>query len=366
VAIRFLFGEQAEEAVAFAYSPVEEAVLSLHVLVEPKHHPLQHAWARRLRRLDPSLRAEIRAFKFAYRESLPDFLAAAPDAELQTFEDGLAALDGLAPSELAFEFLRPLWDHGGSWPRDPSLLESDEVRAHAVESAEKQGDGGGELATLIFDDPAELGRRFRALLERYWEAAFAAEWERLEPILAGAVEDAGQLISEHGLFALLARMRPRLLVEPEKRLAWIKIPHEHDVTIDQENPLVLTPSYFVWPHVRVNCDPPYPPGLVYAPAIVAEQADPPIPSGELLRVLRAVSDETRLRALALIAERPRSTQELAPLVGISEAGLSKHLRTLADAGVVEAHRDGYYVLYSIVRERLRPLSRALLDYLDAP
>nr|WP_257004488.1 DUF5937 family protein [Streptomyces sp. SA15] len=34
------------ERVGFAYSPTMEAVLSLHVRVEPKHHPVQHGWAR--------------------------------------------------------------------------------------------------------------------------------------------------------------------------------------------------------------------------------------------------------------------------------------------------------------------------------
>jgi DNA-binding transcriptional ArsR family regulator len=67
--------------------------------------------------------------------------------------------------------------------------------------------------------------------------------------------------------------------------------------------------------------------------------------------------------LKLIADRPRSTQELAPLVGISEAGLSKHLRLLARSGLVQRKRDGYYVLYSIERGRIAPLSRALLEFL---
>ena len=126
---------------------------------------------------------------------------------------------------------------------------------------------------------------------------------------------------------------------------------------------MLSPSAFVWPHVRVNCDPPWPVGFIYPAPFVTREAGPKLPSGDLLRVLRALSDETRLHALALIAEKPRSTQELAPLVGLTEAGLSKHLRVLADAGVVTSKRDGYYVLYSIALDRVAPLSAALLEFL---
>ena len=88
-----------------------------------------------------------------------------------------------------------------------------------------------------------------------------------------------------------------------------------------------------------------------------------LPPADLAHVLRALADDTRLRALRLIAAKPRSTQELAPLVGISEAGLSKHLRLLAHAGVLTTRRDGYYVLYSLDRSRLEPLSATLLDFL---
>jgi DNA-binding transcriptional ArsR family regulator len=69
-----------------------------------------------------------------------------------------------------------------------------------------------------------------------------------------------------------------------------------------------------------------------------------------------------LRVLALIAARPRSTQELAPLVGMSQAGLSKHLRLLARAGVLESRRDGYYVLYSLVPDRLAARSATFVAF----
>ena len=75
-------------------------------------------------------------------------------------------------------------------------------------------------------------------------------------------------------------------------------------------------------------------------------ADDPPPDA-LVRALRAAADPVRLRVLRLVAERPRTTEELAPLVGLSESGLSKHLRALLDGALVRTRRDGRYVLYEL-------------------
>jgi DNA-binding transcriptional ArsR family regulator len=112
---------------------------------------------------------------------------------------------------------------------------------------------------------------------------------------------------------------------------------------------MLMPSAFVWPNVRVNCNAPFPLTLIYPAPFIARNARPNVPSPRLLRMLRALGNDTRLRALRLIAQAPRSTQELASLIVISEAGLSKHLRILTEAGLVESRREGYYVLYSLAR-----------------
>src|SRR5918911_3378696 len=65
--IRFHLPADAVERVAFAYSPLFESVLSLHVLVEPGHHSLQHDWVRRMRYLPDGVRRDVRTFAFAYR-----------------------------------------------------------------------------------------------------------------------------------------------------------------------------------------------------------------------------------------------------------------------------------------------------------
>src|SRR4029077_9965722 len=115
-------------------------------------------------------------------------------------------------------------------------------------------------------------------------------------------------------------------------------PHEHSVVVSADDPLVLSPSVFVWPHLLVNCDRPWPLALVYAAPAIALDAAVRIPPAELTRILRALADDTRLRVLKLIAERPRTTQELAPLVGLSMSGVSKSVRLLSEAGLVTARR----------------------------
>jgi DNA-binding transcriptional ArsR family regulator len=360
VPIRFHLPAYAPERLAFAYSPLLEAVLSLHVVLEPKHHPLQHDWVRRMRGLPHALRRRIGEFAFAYRRTLPDLLAPSPNAELRSFDEEMALLAANDESTLALEFLRPIYDHAGR--RDKRLLSSNGVRRQALANAAALGTSA-EVASLIFDDPKRLAREFAALLTEYWDAAFREEWDRLEPRLAGAVGEAGRAIAAGGLHAFLRGLSPRLRVDPAREEFGLDVPHDHRVEVTEENRLVLVPSAFVWPHVQLNCDPPWPLNIVYPASFVIADARPRIPSTDLVRVLRALADDTRLRSLRLIAERPRSTQELAPLVGISEAGLSKHLRQLAQAGVVTTRRDGYYVLYSLVSERLEPLSDTLQHFL---
>jgi DNA-binding transcriptional ArsR family regulator len=360
--IRFRLPADGEECLAFAYSPLLEATLSLHVLVEPKHHPLQHGWVRRMRTLPLELRREIRRLRFLYDRTVPEFLMQAPAGAYASFADELEALAALDERTAGLGFLRLLWDHGGE--RGDELLRDAEVRKAALGQGERLG-VEARLARTIFDDPAGLLESFRSLLAAYWDAAFEGEWERLEPLLARTVSDAGARIAEAGVYAYLKGLSPSLLIDAEAHELRRKVPHEHLVSIGPENHLVLVPSFYVWPHVRVNCDAPWPPGIVYPAPFAAAESRAGVPADELLHVLRALGDATRLRTLKLIAARPRTTQELAPLVGITEAGLSKHLRLLARAGVVESHREGYYVVYTLSSDRMASLSDALLRFLTS-
>jgi DNA-binding transcriptional ArsR family regulator len=79
--------------------------------------------------------------------------------------------------------------------------------------------------------------------------------------------------------------------------------------------------------------------------------------------LDAIADPTRLTLLRLVADRPRSTRELSELLSLSEAGISKHLKRLAEAGLVDGERRGYYVMYRLIPGRALAASHALLEFL---
>ena len=361
--IVFRLPPSAAERVAFSYSPTMEAVLSLHVIVEPKHHPVQHEWVRAMRRLSPALKREIDVFAFAYREYFPEFLFPSPTGSLPDFEGELRRLRGADEDLVRLEFAIPFTGSDGSTgnPRDPAALEAPGPRRLLQERAAAAGDK--EVAHQLLEDPLGLLERFTAMLEHYWEEAFSREWERIEPDLAASVSEAGRVITRSGLYALLRGLWPEVRSDADAGRFSLERPHDHDIEIGGGDLLVLAPSVYVWPHVRVNCDAPWPLGLVFPASSIVREARPRIPPAQLVGVLRALADDTRLRALRLIAERPRSTQELAPLVGVTEAALSKHLRTLAEAGLLERHRDGYYVLYRIVPDRVAALAPSLAAFL---
>jgi rhodanese-related sulfurtransferase/DNA-binding HxlR family transcriptional regulator len=67
---------------------------------------------------------------------------------------------------------------------------------------------------------------------------------------------------------------------------------------------------------------------------------------------KALASPVRLELLDLLAQAPRSVEELARASGQSTANTSQHLQALHAAGLVERERDGTRVRYSLAVEAL--------------
>ena len=76
--------------------------------------------------------------------------------------------------------------------------------------------------------------------------------------------------------------------------------------------------------------------------------DTPSPSLNLtLDVLRAAAEETRLRILALLTEGELSVSDLTDILGQSQPRISRHLKLLVEAGLVERHREGAWAFFRL-------------------
>ncbi len=69
----------------------------------------------------------------------------------------------------------------------------------------------------------------------------------------------------------------------------------------------------------------------------------------LVNWLRAAGETTRLRLLALCAERDLSVSDLATAVGQSEPRVSRHLKILSEAGLIARLRQGQWVHYRVTQ-----------------
>ena len=70
-------------------------------------------------------------------------------------------------------------------------------------------------------------------------------------------------------------------------------------------------------------------------------------AGQAVDVLRAAGEPTRLRILALLAHEELAVLELCRVLDQSQPRVSRHLKLLAEAGLVERFPDGAWVFYRL-------------------
>src|SRR5439155_8015439 len=81
---------------------------------------------------------------------------------------------------------------------------------------------------------------------------------------------------------------------------------------------------------------------------------------------QALADPTRLRIVALLRLMELSVGELAQVLGQSQPRVSRHLKILADAGVLERRKEGSWVFLTLTdAERVKALFSLIDDWADA-
>ena len=72
----------------------------------------------------------------------------------------------------------------------------------------------------------------------------------------------------------------------------------------------------------------------------------------LVKVLKALSSEPRLKIFRLLKERSLCVNAITAKLDMTQSAVSQHLRILKEAGLVRAEKRGYWMHYSVNREAL--------------
>ena len=87
---------------------------------------------------------------------------------------------------------------------------------------------------------------------------------------------------------------------------------------------------------------------------------------QALAIFRALADSTRLRIVALLRSMELSGGELAQVLGQSQPRVSRHVKILCDAGLVERRKEGSWVFVALgALGKVQPILAALDSWNEA-
>ena len=300
----------------FAISPLCQTHEALRMLRRPTRHGYHRAWLRRLRRTLAGLDlSPLWLFVPHVGGYTPDFLGPPPDEPYPAVEDELARMRATDPDLARLEMARSL-------ACTPGLAESPQGRA-------------------ALDDPAGTVHRLADLTELAWHALLAPDWPRHRAVLAADIAHRSRLGADGGLDALLTGLHPR--IEWSGQRLTVRGQGDHaEVQRPDGRGILLMPSVFVWPDVISGFARPWQPTVIYPARGMGRLHTAPAPHPpEALARLLGHQRAALLTGLAV----PASTTELAARHGLAPSTVSAHLTALRGAGLLDARRQGYFVLY---------------------
>ena len=92
---------------------------------------------------------------------------------------------------------------------------------------------------------------------------------------------------------------------------------------------------------------------------------PGLSRASALAGLRAAGEATRLRILALLAGGELNVKDLTQILGQSQPRISRHLKLMADAGLIKRFREGSWVFFRLAESGAEAvLAQAIVASLD--
>lgn len=330
------------------YSPFLEMVASLHVLQDPEHHLGRLTWARETEALlSPALKRQIVELGQVSNDWLNLYdLHDMCDFQESSVEEGIEKLLAVDTRQFVYCLLGQamslehidLWLQGNEVDKDQWIKQMSLLRK-----------------------PATLRRQFAEVLSAYYREYFSKELRRIEPWLISSVHTFQERLRKEPLEAMES-IHPRFVLR-EQEILFYKA-HTWRFSYQDISRIIVEPSTFIAPHLLM--------GTFSSTVTVGYPVSVPgtdrydaVPK-DLLGIMNAMSDESRMKILRQVFYHPYCTQQLAEMSNLSEATVSKHLKILSQAGLVYSERKGNYVFYYGDKSRIQLIPVDLNQFFDQP
>lgn len=309
-----------EIVVEFVYSPLFEMFCALHVLSNSQHHTHREKWVEKINTLmTKSMKDNINKFSLITDEYLiiMDFC-----------NDFKECSDLNIISSLDFLNDVPLYKINGIFKKYNKRITNIYYR---------------ELLRFLRDFYIEI---------------FQNELKYIEPIIIRELKRKSILAKEKGIFYLIDSIHSRIEVL-EDEIVFYKFKELRVKLIDLKY-ININVSTFISPHLLLGQDK----NSINLTVLLELDSNEDKCPKDLEKKLKALGDATRLRILSEINPIGKSTQELSSILNISEAAVSKALKLLLEAKLVNKIRRGNYIIYSLSSIEIDYLPYNIYEYIN--
>ncbi len=79
--------------------------------------------------------------------------------------------------------------------------------------------------------------------------------------------------------------------------------------------------------------------------------------------MKALSDPNRVRIMKMLGVKELCVCEIKELLGLAQSTVSKHLKILEEAGLVDYHKEGSWIIYNLTKGEESDYARVMLGHL---
>ena len=195
------------------------------------------------------------------------------------------------------------------------------------------------------------------IMQKYYEEVFLHEIDFLKPFLIHTIKREIKAYREEGVLDRIAKIHERIEIKGNEII--LHKNKEYHFDAKKLSKISITASTFISPHLLMHEDK----GILYLTMLVLTEEKKETVPADLVNLLKALGDETRLKILHEMRKDTVTTQALSVSLKLTEAGISKHLKVLSNAGLVNKVRHGNYMLYSINKDAIDYIPYKLYEYI---